>query len=73
MAKILPTYTPEYVNYRIPDQLVSPTISNKDYFYTPINKNFIFKTSSQTISYVNIDFWGFDNSYLINNRNFTTI
>lgn len=73
MAKIIPTYSVDYVDYRIPDQITSPTISSKDYFYTPQNKNFIFKTSTQTFSYVNIDFWGFDNSYLVNNRNFTTI
>lgn len=71
MALILPTYSPNYLNYRIPDNITSPVISKKDYFYTPDNKNFMFKEGDKVTS-VNIDFWGVDNSYF-NNNAFTTI
>jgi len=72
MALILPTYGPDFINYRIPDQITSPTISSKDYFYTADNKDFIFKQSNGVVSYINIDFLGLDNSYF-NNRIFTTV
>ena len=72
MSIIAPTYSPEFINYRIPDNDVTPSISNKDYFYSPDNKNFIFKSSNGVVSNVNIDFWGVDNSYF-NNKAFTTI
>jgi hypothetical protein len=71
---ILPTYGNNLL-YRIPDYSVNPTIPGleKDYFVSPINKNFIFKNSSGVVTYVNIDFWGLDNSYLVGNNKFTTI
>lgn len=72
MSIIAPTYSPDFINYRIPDSDVTPSISNKDYFYSPDNKNFIFKSSNGVVSNVNIDFWGVDNSYF-NNKAFTTI
>lgn len=72
MSIIPPTYSPDFINYRIPDKDVTPSISNKDYFYSPDNKNFIFKSSNGVVSNVNIDFWGVDNSYF-NNKAFTTI
>jgi len=72
MSIIAPTYSPDFINYRIPDNDVTPSISNKDYFYSPDNKNFIFKSANGVVSNVNIDFWGVDNSYF-NNKAFTTI
>jgi hypothetical protein len=72
MAIILPTISPDYLSYRIPDNNINPTISSKDYFYTPTNKDFIFKASNGTVTYVNIDFWAFDNSFF-NNKIFTTL
>lgn len=71
MAKIIPTYSPEYIGYRIPDEITSPTISKADYFITPTNKNFIFKNETGEVVYVNIDFLSLDNLYW-NNIIFTT-
>ena len=72
MSIIAATYSPDFINYRIPDNNVTPSISSKDYFYSAKNKNFIFKSSNVIVSSVNIDFWGVDNSYF-NNNTFTTI
>jgi hypothetical protein len=72
MSKILPTYGPDFINYRYPDNITSPTISNNDYFYTANNKNFIYKNETGVVTYVNIDFWSLDNLYF-NNRIFTTV
>jgi hypothetical protein len=66
MSIIAATYSPDFINYWIPDNNVTPAISSKDYFYSANNKNFIFKFSN------GIDFWGVDNSYF-NNNTFTTI
>lgn len=72
MAIILPTYGPDFLNYRYPDQSVSPLISNKDYFYTADNKNFVYKNESGVVTNVNIDFLSIDNLYF-NNRIYTKV
>jgi hypothetical protein len=73
MSVLLPKY-PEYlINYRIPDNSVTPNISRIDYFITASFKNFMFKDSdTDKINYLKIDFLSINNSFNINN-NFTTI
>jgi hypothetical protein len=71
MALILPTYSPNYVDFKIPDQITNPELSSKDYFYSPDNKDFVFKDGEVNTT-VNIDFWSLDCSYF-NNKFFTTI
>jgi hypothetical protein len=68
---IVPNFSNDNINYRIPDSNTTPSLSTKDYFYTPETKNFIFKTESQR-TFVEIDFWGFDNSFF-NGKTFTTV
>lgn len=70
--KLIPNYGPEYVNYRIPDQLTSETISNTDYFISADNKNFVFKNEVGEVVYVNIDFLSLDCLY-DNKTIFTTV
>jgi hypothetical protein len=72
MAKIIPVYSPEYLPYRIPDQITNPTNSNTDYFITANNKNFVFKKENGEVTYVNIDFLRLDHLYY-NKTLFTTV
>lgn len=72
MAKILPTYEPNFINYRYPDNTTTPGVSSKDYFYSVNNKNFYFKNETGIVSSVNIDFLNLDNLYF-NKRIFTKV
>jgi hypothetical protein len=71
MAIITPTYAPNIINFRIPDNDINPRISQKDYFYSATNKNFLIKQLGGTLTSVQFDFYNLDCAFFINN-NFTT-
>ena len=71
MEIIQPKYSSNNTNYRYPDQITTPVESKKDYFISPLNKNFLFKNSNGETT-VNIDFLSLNNAYF-NNRIFITI
>jgi hypothetical protein len=79
MEKIIPTIPSTLLQYRILDNILTPELSSKDYFYSASQKNFLFKSNTNDeIYYVNIDFPGAgnytDNSYYNpNNKAFTTV
>lgn len=72
MAVIQPIYSPDNSEYRYPDQDTRPSESQKDYFISPVSKEFIFKGSNGVVTYVNMDFLSLDNSYF-NNTAFITL
>ena len=71
MAIIEPIYSSDNSEYRYPDQDTRPAESQKDYFISPVSKNFIFKASNGVVTYVNMDFLSLDNSFF-NNTAFIT-
>jgi hypothetical protein len=68
---ITPSYGPDNLKYRIPDNDTSPAISQKDYFYSANGKYFLYKQLGSTLTNVRLDFYNLDCAYFINN-NFTT-
>lgn len=64
MTVIVPNYkTP--LNYRIPDNCVNPDNSDYDFFYTTLNKSFLFKKmGDKSVTTLTIDNLGLDNLYL---------
>lgn len=63
MAKILPKYSKDNIDYRLPDQEVNPSISNKDFFISPVSKDFFFKAKNSEAVTVTVDFLGLDHLY----------
>ena len=69
MAILLPQISNNNIGYRIPDSLYSsvpPAINEVNFFITPTQKQFYFKTDNGTVTQVNIDFIGKDCLYKIN-------
>lgn len=69
---IAPTFSSNKINYRIPDNSLTPTMADKDYFYSPEEKVFIFMDKPGEKNFVTIDFIGFDNSFF-DGKTFKTI
>ena len=65
MAIITPTYTPNTIKFRIPDNDINPSISQKDYFYSATNKNFLIKQLGGTLTSVQFDFYNLDCAFFI--------
>ena len=79
MSILVPTIPSNLLQYRILDNILNPELSDKDYFYTASQKNFLFKSAkSNEVTTMTIDFPAkgnyTDNSYFnVNNQSFTTI
>jgi hypothetical protein len=78
MAKLIPTIPNNLIQYRIIDNILTPELSSKDYFYSASQKVFLFKPNKGEVTQVTVDFPGLgnytDNSYYnVNNKAFTTL
>ena len=66
MAIINPTYNENFVKYRFADKIELNGLSNYNFFYSPISKEFLLKESKGKLTKVTIDLPMIDNLIKVN-------